>query len=125
MRRRHASDTSGRGFLRYDARDLAGLGESFETVVDCGLFHIFAGDDRTAFAASLRSVVAPGGHYFMLCCSDREPTEGWVRMHRVTRDEIRATFTDGWRIDSLDPATIEITTDRGGIRAWLCSLTRI
>jgi len=112
-------------FFRQDARALAGLGESFDTVLDCGLFHIFTGDDRTAFVAGLRSVVVPGGRYFMLCCSDRQPAEGWARMHRVTQDEIRAAFADGWRIDSLDHATIDITTDPDGIRAWLVALTRV
>jgi hypothetical protein len=28
-------------FLRQDARRLGELGESFDTVLDCGLFHIF------------------------------------------------------------------------------------
>lgn len=112
-------------FLRHDARALAALEESFDTVLDCGLFHIFTGDDRTAFVAGLRSVVAPGGRYLMLCCSDRQSAEGWPRMHRVTQDEIRAAFADGWRIDSLDQAAIDITTDPEGIRAWLVALTRI
>jgi cyclopropane fatty-acyl-phospholipid synthase-like methyltransferase len=112
-------------FLRHDARKLAELGESFDTVLDCGLFHIFTGGDRTALVAGLRSVVAPGGRYFMLCCSDRQSAEGWPRMHRVTQGEIRAAFADGWRIDSLDQATIDITTDPEGIRAWLVALTRI
>src|ERR1022692_1097774 len=44
-------------FLRPDARQLADLGESFDTVLDCGLFHTFGGDDRAAYARSLRSVL--------------------------------------------------------------------
>jgi SAM-dependent methyltransferase len=58
-------------FFRQDARNLAELGELFDTVLDCGLFHIFSDDDRAAFADSLRSVTRPGGRYFMLCFSDR------------------------------------------------------
>ncbi|SEP53317.1 class I SAM-dependent methyltransferase [Amycolatopsis saalfeldensis] len=112
-------------FLRQDARNLVELGESFDTVLDCGLFHIFSGDDRTAFVESLRSVLVPGGHYFMLCFSDRQPADGWPRVHRVTREEITASFADGWRIDSIEPATIEITADPDGIRAWLVTTTRI
>ena len=34
-------------------------------------------------------------------------------------------FADGWQIDSIVPATIDITTDPDGIRAWLVALTRI
>jgi SAM-dependent methyltransferase len=110
-------------FLRHDARKLADLGESFDTVLDCGLFHIFTDDDRAAFVGSLRSAVQPGGRYFMLCFSDQQPGEWGPR--RVTRDEIDAAFADGWRADSIEPATIDITTDPDGIRAWLAALTRI
>jgi cyclopropane fatty-acyl-phospholipid synthase-like methyltransferase len=109
-------------FLRWDARRLAEFGESFDTVLDCGLFHIFGHHDRLAYAGSLRSALRPGGRYFMLCFSDRQP--GQWGPHRITQAEIRAAFADGWRIDSIEPATIEITTDPAGVRAWLAALTR-
>ena len=48
-------------FLLWDGRRLADLGESFDTVLDRGLFHIFDQDDRRAFVDSLGSVVVPGG----------------------------------------------------------------
>jgi SAM-dependent methyltransferase len=111
-------------FLLQDARKLADLGESFDTVLDCGLFHIFTGDDRAAFVDSLRSVVRPGGRYFLLCFSDCQPGDSWPWVHRVTRDEIMAAFAVGWRVDSIEPATIDITTDPDGIRAWLVATTR-
>lgn len=111
-------------FRRHDARNLAELGESFDTVLDCGLFHIFTAGDRAAFVDGLRSVLVPGGRYFMLGCSDRQPVEGWPSVHRVTEGEIRSTFVDDWRIDSMEPATIDIATDPDGIRAWLVRVTR-
>ncbi|WP_433448387.1 class I SAM-dependent methyltransferase [Streptomyces sp. CA-142005] len=110
-------------FLHQDARRLGDLGELFDTVLDCGLFHIFSDEDRAAFADGLRTAVRPGGRYFMLCFSDRQPGDQGPR--RVTRDEITSTFADGWRVDSIEPATIDITTDPEGIRAWLTALTRI
>jgi SAM-dependent methyltransferase len=110
-------------FLRHDARKLAELGESFDTVLDCGLFHMFSDDDRAAFVISLRSAVRPGGRYFMLCFSDQQPGDWGPR--RVTRHEIEATFADTWGVDSIEPATIDITTDPDGVRAWLVALTRI
>jgi cyclopropane fatty-acyl-phospholipid synthase-like methyltransferase len=109
-------------FLRQDARRLQELGESFDTVLDCGLFHIFSGDDRTAIVDGLRTVLEPGGRCFMLCFSDRQP--GTTGPHRLTRDEIATAFADGWRVDSIDPATIEITNDPDGVRAWLTAVTR-
>ena len=110
-------------FLRHDARRLADLGESFDTVLDCGLFHIFTDDDRAAFVSSLRSAVRPGGRYLMLCFSDQQPGDWGPR--RVTRHEIEASFADGWRVDTIEPVTIDITTDPDGVRAWLVALTRI
>lgn len=112
-------------FLVWDARDLAGLGEAFDTVLDCGLFHVFDEADRAAYADGLRSVLHPGGRYFMLCFSDRQPKDAWTHVHRVRQAEIRAVFAGGWRIDSIEAATIDITTDPGGIRAWLAALTRL
>jgi cyclopropane fatty-acyl-phospholipid synthase-like methyltransferase len=110
-------------FLRHDARRLAELGESFDTVLDCGLFHIFSGADRDAFIGGLRSVIRPGGRYFMLGFSDRHT--GDRGPHRLTRNEILAAFADGWRVDSLAAATIEVTIDANGIPAWLLATTRI
>ena len=110
-------------FLRHDARQLADLGQSFDTVLDCGLFHIFSDEERAAFTAGLHSVVPPGGRYFMLGFSDRQRGE-WGRVRKLRRAEIEASFADGWRIDSIEPSTIDITTDPDGIRAWLALFTR-
>jgi SAM-dependent methyltransferase len=35
-------------FVHHDAWRLADLGETFGTVLDCGLFHVFGDDDRAA-----------------------------------------------------------------------------
>jgi hypothetical protein len=37
--------------------------------------------------------------------SDRQP--GVLGPRRVTQEEIRATFADGWRVDSIEPALEE------------------
>lgn len=110
-------------FLRQDALRLADLGELFDTVLDCGLFHIFGGEDRSAFVGSLYSVLRAQGRYFMLCFSDQQP--GDEGPHRVSQDEIKAAFADGWRLDFIEPATIDITTDPDGVRAWLVAVTKI
>lgn len=69
---RHKARQRGRTtrFLRHDARNLADLSESFDTVLDCGLFHVFGDGDRATHAGNLRSAVAPRGRYYLLCCSD-------------------------------------------------------
>lgn len=111
-------------FLRQDPLRLADLGESFGTVLDCGLFHIFGDCDRAAYTRSLRSALAPGGRYFMLCISDAQPPGDWGPVHRVSLGEITATFAGGWQVDSIEPATLDISTSPDGIRAWLTTVTR-
>jgi SAM-dependent methyltransferase len=109
-------------FLRQDALRLAELNESFDTVLDCGLFHLFDGADRAAYVAGLATVTRPHGRYFMLGFSDQQPgTDG---PHRFTRAEIIDAFEVGWQIDSIQRATIDISIDPRGIRAWLVALTR-
>ena len=40
-------------FAVVDALDLRTLGRTFDTVIDCGLFHVFDDDERPRFAASI------------------------------------------------------------------------
>lgn len=110
-------------FVRHDALALADLGETFDTVLDSGLFHIFTGYARTAYAASLAAVLRPGGRYFMLGFSDRQP--GQWGPHRLSRNDIESTFTEGWRIESITEATLDITPEPGRVEAWLAAITRL
>jgi len=110
-------------FLVWNALDLASLGETFDTVLDCGFFHVLGDEDRTAFAASLEAAMPPGGRYFMLCFSDRQPGEFGPR--RVSQNEIRASFTDGWRVEKIEPAKMDARVRPEGILAWLAHITRV
>ena len=110
-------------FIVWDALELPALGQRvgrFDTVIDCGLFHVFDDDDRATFVTGLRSIIEPGGRYFMLCFSDREP--GGFGPRRVTKDEIRASFADGWVVESIDAAPLEITFGPA-VQAWLVVAT--
>ncbi len=106
-----------------DVLKLGVAGERFDTVLDSGCFHTFDDDDRRTYAESLSVAIPPGGRYFMLCFSDRQP--GAVGPRRVTQDEIRSTFADGWRVDSIDPTVLETTVQDRDALAWLASMTRI
>jgi SAM-dependent methyltransferase len=107
-------------FAVHDALDLGTLGGQFDTVIDSALFHVFGGADRARYASSLRRVIPPGGRYFMLCFSDRQPGP-----RRVSRDEIEATFADGWHIDAIEPATVVTTGPAAGVPAWRTAITRV
>ncbi|WP_330341941.1 class I SAM-dependent methyltransferase [Streptomyces sp. NBC_00557] len=113
-------------FLHHDTRRLADLGERFDTVLDSGMFHMLDPDDRPAFTRGLRAVLRPGGRYFLLCFSDREPeTPGAAGPHRLTRDDLTDTFAGPLHLDFAVPATIEINLDRPGIRGWLAAMTML
>jgi cyclopropane fatty-acyl-phospholipid synthase-like methyltransferase len=116
------------GFVLGDALDLAEIRRVVDVVIDCGLFHTFSDADRVRYASGLRDIVRPGGRYFLLCFSDRQPGTSGPR--RVTQAEIRGTFFADWRLDSI---TAEHFATVGGApgsgleeaEAWLASLTRI
>ena len=85
-----------------------------------------------ATARKSRSGVTPCGSFLRLPVSaaanqplNRTKVSGDWGPHRLSREEITAAFARGWRIDSLEPATIGVTTEPDGIRAWLAVLTRI
>ncbi|MBO0682659.1 MAG: class I SAM-dependent methyltransferase [Candidatus Dormibacteraeota bacterium] len=109
-------------FRVWDALDLPSLGERFDTVLDCGLFHVFDDAERTPFVNGLQAVLVPGGRYFLLCFSDRQPGDWGPR--RIREQEIRDAFASAWRVDSIEEATLDITIDPAGARAWLAQITR-
>src|SRR5262249_48872474 len=57
-------------FAAVDAFQLERLGRRFETVLDCGLFHTFDGDERPGYVASLASVTDHDGTLYLVCFSD-------------------------------------------------------
>jgi SAM-dependent methyltransferase len=110
-------------FLVWNALELAGLEQQFDTVLDSGLFHVFDDDDRARFVASLAAGTGPGARYHMLCFSDRQPGDWGPR--RVSQDEIRASFTRGWQVESIDATRFDVTIDPDGVQAFRALITRI
>jgi cyclopropane fatty-acyl-phospholipid synthase-like methyltransferase len=108
-----------------DALHLAELGETFDTLIDSGAFHVFSDDDRPEYVASLASVTRPGGHCHLMCFSERQPGTGGPR--RVTQDELRAAFRDGWTVVSIAADTFTINPgffDGTTAHAWRADIRR-
>lgn len=110
-------------FMVKDALHLHEIGRTFDTVIDSGLFHTLSDPDRPQFVRNLSIVLKPGGFYFMLAFSDREPAGYGPR--RISRKEIVDAFSDGWKVTGIRPAVFESHTRPEGSRAWLSSITRI
>jgi SAM-dependent methyltransferase len=109
-------------FLLADALNLGSLGETFDTVIDSGLFHVFDDDDRARYIDSLRAATAPGGRVYLLCFSDRFPPGFGPR--RVSEEEIRASFSDGWTVEAIDAGGFEVNFSPEPIPAWLATVDR-
>ena len=110
-------------FLVKDALSLHEIGRTFDTVIDSGLFHTLSDIERPRFVWNVSEVLKPGGTYFMLAFSELEP--GGYGPRRITKQEIQAAFTDGWRINLIREAVFESHTRPEGSRAWLSSITKI
>lgn len=109
-------------FLKWDALEISGLGKRFDTVIDCGLFHVFSDEERPRYVQELSSILVPGGTFRMLCFSEMESGDWGPR--RVTQREIREAFDRGWKVDSIQEARFETNLGPEGCRAWLSSITR-
>ncbi|HUU74790.1 MAG TPA: class I SAM-dependent methyltransferase [Methanoregulaceae archaeon] len=110
-------------FLVMDTLKLNEIGRTFDTVIDSGLFHTLSDSERPVFVRNLSLVLKPGGIYFMLAFSDREP--GGYGPRRIAKKEIMDAFSDGWRINEIRDAVFESRTREEGSRAWLSSITRV
>jgi cyclopropane fatty-acyl-phospholipid synthase-like methyltransferase len=96
----------------------------FRTVIDTGCFHTFSNADRPVYAASLASVVEPGGVLHLLCFSEHTPGTDGPR--RVTQAEIRATFSRDWTVDRIEADQFAVSNlwTRVQPSAWLARIVR-
>jgi SAM-dependent methyltransferase len=124
---RHKADDRGIEveFAVADALRLEELGRRFATVLDCGLFHTFDGDERPRYVASLASVTEHDGTLYVVCFSGDGPDPG---PHPVSQDELRAAFnpSTGWRVAAVEPDRLQTSYhDDDGAPAWLATIKRI
>ncbi len=96
----------------------------FDNVVDSGLFHTFSDQDRSLYVREMSRVLRTKGKYFMLCFSDKEPTN-WGGPRRVSRREIEDSFTRLFRINYIRDASFATRIHNEGGKAYLTSATKI
>ena len=111
-------------FVVADALHLERLGRTFETVLDCGLFHTFDSDERRDYAASLASVTSGRGGLYVLCFSDVGPDTG---PYPINQEELREAFkrSSGWRVASISPDWIQTRFRAQSTPGWLAKIERI
>ena len=111
-------------FAAADAFRLEHLRRKFETVLDCGLFHTFDGEERPRYVASLASVTARDATLYVLCFSDDGPDTG---PHPVSQEELRTAFNpgNGWNIAAIKPDRVQTRFHDNGAPAWFATIKRI
>ena len=97
-------------FLVMDVMALGEIPERFDSVIDCGLFHVFSDEDRARYVTALASALRPGGRLFLCCFSDQEPPgQGPRRVTRLAVLHALLHFLPG--VTSLEPL---VRTQRSG-----------
>jgi SAM-dependent methyltransferase len=109
-------------FLVADALQLGSLARRFASVLDCGVFHVFEDDERPVYVASLAAALEPGGVLQLLCFSDLQP--GTFGPRRVTQQEIRESFADGWNVREIAPVTFVTNLPELQANAWRATIAR-
>jgi SAM-dependent methyltransferase len=111
-------------FAAADAFHLERLARTFDTVLDCGLFHTFEASERPPYVASLASVTKPGGTLYVLCFSDEGPDTG---PHPVSQQDLSAAFSlsTGWKVAAIGPDRVQTRYHDHGAPAWLATINRI
>lgn len=94
-------------FLVKDAMTLASWNERFSSVIDSGLFHVYAGknqkQDQRRYVEGLAHVLKPGGRLFLLSFTEEAPEGG------VSERELHDVFADGWEVESIQQVVGELS----------------
>ena len=104
-----------------DLDQLFGEG-SFDTVIDSGLFHALSDEERPVYARQVGWALRPGGGYFALCFSDKEPGDWGPR--RISRRELEETFGSLFRINYIKETHFLSHAPNGRPQAYLLSATK-
>jgi ubiquinone/menaquinone biosynthesis C-methylase UbiE len=110
-------------FRMSDALNLEFDDEMFDYVTDCGLFHTFDDTRRRRFVEEIARVTKPGGTYFILCFSDKEPTN-WGGPRRVSRKELLTFLSPSFTVNYVRDELFATRIHNEGGKAYLASATR-
>jgi cyclopropane fatty-acyl-phospholipid synthase-like methyltransferase len=94
----------------------------FDTIIDSGLFNAMTDEERPVFARQIYRVLKPGGKYFMLCFSDKEPGDYGPR--RISKAEIERTFTPLFKTIYIKDSSFDSRVGPSSIKAYLVSAIR-
>jgi SAM-dependent methyltransferase len=108
-------------FVQGDALDLGALGRTFDTVLDCGLFHVLEDDERRRYVSELDRVLGPGGRHVMLGFA----TTNGTGPRGYSPDDLRGFFAGGFREELIRPTSFQANGMPEPFQAWLSVFTRV
>lgn len=87
-----------------DVFTLTDWNRKFASVIDSGLFHVFASDKERQglYLKALEHIIEPDGRLYLMATID---------LTRLTLDEFKNVFADGWEIESLQEFVAEVPDD--------------
>jgi cyclopropane fatty-acyl-phospholipid synthase-like methyltransferase len=80
----------------YEVGDVLNLSfdEPFDFIFDRGCFHHISKEEKPGYVATLKRLLRPGGKFFLLCFSDRNP----AYEKNLTKEDIRGYFGRDFRL---------------------------
>jgi cyclopropane fatty-acyl-phospholipid synthase-like methyltransferase len=98
-------------FLVKDAFTLADSDWRFPSLIDSGLFHVFADDleRQRLYVKALAKVIEPDGRLYLLAA--KEQPEGSAALSGYSYEELRNAFSEGWEFESIKEFVAEVTPE--------------
>jgi len=113
-------------FITLDALKIGSLAKKFDTVIDFGLFHNLSGNKREQYVRALSDVCVSKGQLLMLCVADQAgeyPVYPKRYPPTTSQDDIRASFSEGWKIEWIRLGVAKSKEKFDDYSAWLTSMT--
>jgi len=113
-------------FLTLDALKIGTLDKRFDSVIDFGLFHNLGDDDRRRYVRELSEVCVSKGQFLMMCLGDKAgeyPVYPKRYPPTVSQEQIRASFSDGWKIDWFRLGVCKVHKKFDNYSSWLTAMT--
>ena len=104
-----------------DALDLVTLGRPFDTILDCGLFHVISEPDRARHVREVTAIAQPGAHLLMLGFQANDNETG---PRGYTPNQLCEYFAGGWAAQWTRPNTSQTRPDLDDHPAWLSLFVR-
>ncbi|EHJ48856.1 Methyltransferase type 11 [Solidesulfovibrio carbinoliphilus subsp. oakridgensis] len=100
--------------VSFQVKDAFTLIESdwrFPSIIDSGLFHVFARDleRQRLYVEALAHVIEPGGTLYLLAAKDQP--EGSIALSGYSHDELVDAFSEGWKFESIKEFMAEVTPE--------------